>query len=270
MKYEIQPINKKGNWLAGNNIPEDAEIQGSITFGVGLKNNQYRIALDEKDIPILAKHYNRSEDDFALIRTPNKYSVWQDSTLPYTKIKLSGKTAILDDEIIEQRIQLAILRAHPEVANSEEELQINPDAYKYIIRSEMAEIQIKNNKIARKDEVRKKLEKLKLDQLKAIYIVVTERSLSNKSSEYMNVVKEELLDSYLDKTEIELGKDPDLIHILHVIYRAIETNIIIRDKGALYWNGEIIAAGIDELAKFLKDPQNQSIKADILTKLQNR
>jgi len=270
MKHQIQPIAKKGNWLANHNIPIDVDVQGTITFGVGLKNNKYRIALDNDQLETIAKYFNRPVEEFSLSRIPGKYSVWQDPNLSYSRIKLSDKTTILNDEIMEEFIQLAILRDHPEVANTEDELNLNPDAYRYVIRSEMAEMEVKNNKIARKNDARNKLNKKKPDEVKSLYTVVTERSVSNKSAGYIDVIKEELVDSYLDRLELELGKDPDLIHILHVIYKAIENNIVIRDKGALYWNGEIIAAGIDELAKHLRDPQNQSIKADILTKLQNR
>ena len=184
------------------------------------------------------------------------------------KVKLENNTMIFDTNNILDDLKVGILKASPFVANSLKEYEDGhyPEATHYIF-SEEEEVASKARKVELHNSCILAASKLSLEEKINMAIVLGDKPLKGRSQSFVDVAIDEIIkdrpQDFLTYAKVSKAE----LNMRAQILEAIRLNILTKEGPAICYMGETIGYGMDEVVKWFKDPNNQTIKVSILEKI---
>jgi hypothetical protein len=269
MLVEVRPISERQPaYLREQLKPEESFARAvGIEAMLDYRNSIYITGLNEED----QKKYG----DLLGVSLDNKMLFENGKPIghPYYhsrlgRVKLENYTMVFDTTNPKDYVTVALLKAHPSVANSKELIDLNLNATHYIY-SEEEEVQKKASVL----ELRKKCilasAALTPNKKRAIVLVLSGTSCSGKNDDYVEV----MIDSLITNKPIDFLKilemNDEELNIRGVILEALRKNILNREGLTITYMGNIIADDYESCVRWFMNVDNQKTKIHILEKLQN-
>lgn len=268
MKIEVRPVPRKDDW---KNLSKDISFTQPTTIMPSSKGGRYQVAISDERLKELGLRLGLPDLDLYIKRdiNGNNISPWVDPKYAFNRIKLYHETNILNDDDPIQEIQIGILKGSDFVCNSLSEYESGDfiDA-KFIIYDEAAELESKAKKYRSKNELITKAAKLDIDDKTSILqFVYDKESFKRKSPDYIDVKFNQALEDKTDLVRLAMSLSKEDRFLRGIINEALYSNILIKDKFSITYNGEVVGTSVEDLVIYFKNPQNQIVKADILAKL---
>lgn len=186
-------------------------------------------------------------------------------------VYLQNHTMVFDDSKAMDFIKIKLMKASKFVANSMKEYEEGkfPEAT-HVIFDEAEEISIKATKVGRKNLAISYLPKMTAqDKINAV-MVLSEKSVKNQSADFIDV---EMDDIITNKTEeflalMALGREKATAQAR--VKEMAQRNILTKEGGSYFYMGELIGMDFDSTVSYFLDPNNQTMKALMLNKLENK
>lgn len=184
------------------------------------------------------------------------------------KIKLPNQTVFFNDENPAEAIKIKNLKASKYVANSLREYEegLYPDAT-HIIYDESEEIKIKATKIQRRNQCIKLVEKLSAEEKAQVVAILSHKSSKRMNMDALDVEIDKLIDEDPDELMKYAKMDKQEMFARATIEEALFKNVLTKDAGALFYMGDRIANSVDDAIAWFLHPDNQTMKAALLQKL---
>lgn len=188
-------------------------------------------------------------------------------TKPGTLV-LPNHTIILNTDLPFDNIKIHIAKASKFVANSLEDLEkgLFPDAT-HVIFDEEQEVELKARKIELRKSALKKVLKMSKNEKLDLILIISGKLLKKQSDSYIEVEMDKIVQ---DKPSMLLeyaNRDKAYIKNRAFILEAIQSNVLQKRNGSIYYMDEVIGGSIDDTINYLNDPKNQNLKVIILDKL---
>jgi hypothetical protein len=193
------------------------------------------------------------------------------STRPY-QLRLPNRTIFLNTGIPMEafKVQWAKSPNFGFVANSFREWENGdyPNAT-HIIYDEGDEIATKASKAQLRMNVLRVASKLTAEEKVAIIRIVTDENVKTQSNDYVTVAIDDIANDQRKAEQfIEVAeKKKSTLLIEGTIFKALDKNVLIKQKGMITFLGEPIGTTTDEVVLWFADPQNSELKKALLEKL---
>lgn len=259
---EVKPIEKE-KWH-GKKGKEAFTRPVTIEALVSLTTGQYATGLTKEDRDRLEEitGYNLSPDHMV----GKAHPFWNSSA---AQIRLENKTNIFNTSRPIDEIKVKVMKAHDLVANSMKEYEEGkfPSA-KFVIFDEQEEVEIKASKLALKNKVVVESEKLSFERKAEIVQILKGISVRKQSSDYVSLKLDEAIDEFGPERVLNLIKRDKARTALHaLVLEAIHKNVLRKDGSAIYHMDDQIGFDTESAVDYFQDPKNQSMKAQILEKI---
>jgi hypothetical protein len=258
---EVRPVEKK-RWH-GKTGKESFANPITIEAPVSKRTGQYATGLSPEDRARLEKitGFNLSPD-FSITKA---HEFW---TTADAQVKLENRTNIFDISKPRDEIKVAILRASDLVANSVEELEkgLFPEAL-FVIFNEAEEIESKASKAAVKRKVVIDASKLSLERKAEIVQIMLNISVRKQSENFIDLKMDEAIEKDCNKVLnlIQRNKTTTALHAL--VLEALHRNVLRKDGAAIYYMDDQLGYDVESTVEYFLDVKNQTLKAQILEKL---
>lgn len=264
MIVEIKPIPRE-KWH-GKKGKEDFSRPIKIGALVNGDTLKYETGLTKKDIETLMdKGVAYDLSDVYLKDTPHPF--WDSSV---SKTKLENFTVLLDTEKPLEFIKYKYIKASKFVANSLAEYNqgLFPDASHYIF-DEKEEVEVKATKVAARNEAVLKCSTLSLDAKVQLILLVEGKNLRGKSTDTVEVVLDEMIQTKASDVLITLGKDKKKRALRALVKEGLQKAVLRKKGGKVYYFDEQIGLDEADAADYLGKPKNQELKVRIQTVVEN-
>jgi len=259
---EVKPIEKE-KWH-GKKGKEAFARPITIEALVSLTTGQYATGLTKEDRERLETitGYNLSPDH--MVGKPHPF--WNS---PAAQIKLENKTNVFNTSRPQDEIKVKIMKASDLVANSMKEYEEGKwPLARFVIFDEQEEVEIKASKLALKNKVIVESEKLSLERKAEIVQILSNISVRKQSADYVSLKLDEAIDKHGAEKVLNLIKRDKARTALHaLVLEAIHKNVLRKDGTAIYHMDDQIGFDIESAVDYFQDPKNQSMKAQILEKI---
>lgn len=184
------------------------------------------------------------------------------------EFKLPNHTVILDTRKPGDFVKWKNMKASKKVANSlkEHEEGLWPDAT-HIIFDESEEVGVKASKIAMADEAT--LIKMKMSAQDKAHMVqiLSNKTVKGRSAEFIEVEIKDIIDTQpLEFLKYaKMGREE--VALRANVLEALDKNVLTKERGSVYYMGELIGMDYEAAVEWFRDPNNQKIKVSILEKL---
>ena len=183
-------------------------------------------------------------------------------------IYLPNHTMVLDTNKPADFIKVKNLKASKYVANSLKEKNEGLWPYAtHVIFDETEEVEIKAAKSQNKSRAYVAVSRLSVEAKAGIVQVLTNKSLKDKSTNFVDVEMEALIEK--DPNEVirvvDMGKEE--VTMRSNIIDLLTKNILTKQGTAIFYMGEQLAMDYEGTVEYFKDPNNQRMKVAILEKL---
>jgi hypothetical protein len=260
MKVEIKPVDQK-KWH-GKTGEEDFTRPHTIRALVDARTNRYAVDLTTEELEKLGKELN---EDLNTVYNPSLSveSFWDSKQ---AEVKLENNLMIFDTSITLDRIKIAIASQSPYVANSLKEFEegVFPLAT-HIMINEKEEVEAKASKIQVRNEAIRKSEELTKDEKVSILIVLGEKNYSEMSNNFIDVEIDKMINKDPKKFLFHLKQDN--IKLKSIVIDAIAKSILLKRGTQITYFESILGHSIDEVVNYLLDPDNESIKLAIMSRI---
>lgn len=259
---EVKPIEKE-RWH--NKKGRDAFARPvTIEALVSLRTGQFATGLSDEDRERLQSKtgFNLSPD--YVQGKPHEF--WNS---PTAQIKLENKTNVFDTSKPIDEIRVKIMKASDLVANSMKEYEqgLFPNAI-FVIFDEQEETAIKASKAAIKRKVVVEASKLTTTRKAEIVQIALGISVRNQSEEYIDLKLDEAVEEKGAERILNLIQRDKARTALHaLVLEAIYKNVLRKDGTAIYYMEDQIGYDIESAVDYFQDPKNQTLKAQILEKI---
>tara|TARA_R110000787_G_scaffold279645_1_gene389860 strand:- start:9377 stop:10180 length:804 start_codon:yes stop_codon:yes gene_type:complete len=186
------------------------------------------------------------------------------------KVKLEDKTMIFDTNIPFQELQISMLRASSQIANSQKEHDNGmwPDA-KYVIYDEQQEVE----KEAKTAEVKANAFSIfsKLSPSKRLDVLkIFGKATTNSSEDFTYARLYEILEEDPKRFSEVASAKPEEIKVKALMFD-LEGKGILRTKGAAYlYNDQQLGFDYDDTVMYLMNPKNQALLIKLTDDLKAR
>ena len=231
---------------------------------VDSKSRKYATGLTQEEADIYGKELGVDLTDTFNPAEPHPY--WSQKA---AKLDLPNKTLVFDTSFTINKVKVANYKASAFVANSMKEFEqgLWPNAT-HVLYDEGEHTELKAVKINNKRQAYKLADKLTKEQKIAIVQIMLDISVRKQSNDFIEVKLEEAIESNLS-TFISLAKSPkEKLYIRGMVFEALYKNILTKEGLGIYYMGDILGHGIDDVVDYFCDTNNLEIKARILEKIQ--
>lgn len=203
----------------------------------------------------------------------NNYSIDQPHPFWSSKagsLKLENMTMFFNTDKGMDFVKVKLMKANKYVANSQAELDEGkwPEAT-HIIYDEDEEVDSKASKIQARNACVILLDKMNADDKANMIMVLGKKYVKGRSDNFLNVEINALIEN--DPVEFlkyaRAGKEA--LYNRAVVLEALHKNILSRDANKIQYMGETVGLDVDDVIRWLADPENQRIKIAILDRLTN-
>lgn len=188
------------------------------------------------------------------------------------QIKLEHGTNILDTSKTIDEIRLSVCKASPLVANSQSDLEegLCPEAL-FIIFDESEEVEVAAKKLAMRDNCVIAISKLNETKKIQLIMIILNLNVKGQSTENIRVKLEEALTYAGPEKFLNLIKGDASRNTAHfLLLDAVRLNIVNKKGSGFFYMDHPLGLDLGMAINFLLDPENASIKAELLNKLNNK
>lgn len=266
MQVEVRPIpSRQPEWLSHLKPQESIQRPITIEAVVNLRENRYETGLTPEEE---AKYSAELGIDLS---SKLKFVNGNVTSHPYYhnrigRVKLENRTMLFNMDNPSDVVKVKLMKASQFVANSLDEIDDYPEATHYIY-NEDEQVKERYKKIAINDACSVEKNKLTPTEKANIVFVLGGKYVIGKSSEYIDVALNEIIET---KPQEFLGvarMDKKNIADRATVLDAIRRGILNRDGFAINYMGTQLANNVDEMVEYIQQPENQKIKLAILEKL---
>lgn len=186
------------------------------------------------------------------------------------KIKLPARTTIFDTTKPMDFIKVKNLKASKFIANSMREYEegLFPDAV-FVIYDEAEQAKLLAGKIQVMRKANQLAGKMTSDEKVNVIQILSGKSMRNQSQDFLDVEIDRLIKDNVDEFIRLVKSDSATTYIRASLLEGIHRNILTKEGNAVFYMGDKIGFDLDDAVAYFTDPQNQEIKASILSKLTN-
>ena len=262
MKVEVRPI-VRNRWH-GKKGKESLVNRKVIKPFIDPNTQQYVTGLTSEDIENYKKlgvKYDLSPQ--MLHGQPHPF--WDSSTI---KIKLEDFPMFFDDGNILDSIKIKILKASKFVANSMRDFEESkyPEAT-HVICNELEEVEEKARKIEVIKQAYIKSNSLSKSKKLQIVLILSGKNLKDKSDSFLSVEYSKLIESNPAELLRQIGRDKEDLTLESMVLEALQKNVLVKEGHKIKYFDSILGNDIDEVVKYFKDVENQSLKLKIMESL---
>jgi hypothetical protein len=258
---EVKPIQRQ-KW---HELPPEKDFARPFVLEALLDANTHKYATglsaEDKERLEKATGYDLSDTFDPL----NPHVFWSNAV---SRVRLESRTNLFDISIPINEIKYHIMKASKFVANSQTELEkgLYPDA-KFVIYDKEEETAVRAKALEIKSQVHKLIEGMQAKQKADVVQIATGMSMSNQSNDYITVELDNLIAKLgYPKLLTLLQKDTKRNSVQATIMTACDKRIL-NKKGDMFFYFDEMLGDIEGAIDYLLDPKNQTIKMQILEKL---
>lgn len=259
---EVKPI-ETGKWH-GKTGKDAFARPVTIEALVSSKTGQYATGLNLEDRKRLEKE---TGFDLSSEYIQGKAHIFWGS--PTAHVKLENKTNIFNTKKAIDEIKVKILKASDLVANSMKEYEegLFPFA-RFVIFDEFAETEAKATKIDLQNKLTFEIANLAKNRKIELLQILSGINVKNQSDNYITVKLDELLKREKAETVLFLITKDKLKTSIHaMILEAIQKGFLRKDGAAILYMADQVGFDMEDAIKYFSDSKNQSLKAQILEKI---
>jgi len=185
------------------------------------------------------------------------------------RVKLNHGNNIFDTSIPVNEIKVKMLKANDLVANSMKEYEEGkyPEAL-FVIFDEQEEVEIKASKAAMKRKVVIESTKLTKARKAELVQILEGISVRNQSEDYVDLKLDEAIDKHgAEKVLNLMNRDKGRTAVHAMVLEGIHKGVLRKDGTAIYYMDDQLGYDIESAVDYFSDPKNQSMKAQILEKI---
>ncbi len=209
--------------------------------------------------------------DLSNIYDPSKpHPFWGSSEVV---VKLPNHAVTFDTSKPLDFIKVAYLKSprFKYVANSVKDWEqgLYPEAT-HVIYDEEEEIEKKSKVYSNKSDAWTLVASLTMEEKRNIAQIVYNKPVRKASENTLMTIIGEAIESDIERFLSYARMNKAELHLRALINEASFRGVIIKKNSNLYFMDELIGVNIDDAVKFLSDKQNQSIKATIIAKIEEK
>ena len=259
---EVKPIEKE-RWH-GKKGKEAFTRAMVIEALISVNTNRFCTGLTDEDRKRLESltGYDLSPD--YMVGKPHPF--WSSTA---AQVKLENKTNVFDTKKPLDEIKVKLMKDSDLVANSMKEYEEGKfPLAKFVIFDESEEVEIKASKLAMKNKVIIESSKLPFERKAEIVQILSDISVRKQSPDYVDLKLDEAIDKHGAEKVLNLIKRDKTRTSLHaLVMEAIHKNVLRKDGAAVYFMDDQIGYDVESAVDYFQDPKNQSLKAQILEKI---
>ena len=259
---EVRPIERE-RWH-GKKGKESFSRPVTIEALVSLQTGKFSTGLEEED---RVRLQSKTGFDLSPEYIPGKAHPFWNS--PTAQVKLEYKTNVFDTKKPLDEIKVKILKASDLVANSMKEYEEGkfPSAI-FVIFDEAEETEIKASKLAMKNKVVIECSKLSKERKAEIVQILKGISVRKQSSDFIDLKLDEAVDEFGPESVLKLiQRDKARTSMHSLVLEAIYKNVLRKDGPSVYYMDDQIGFDVESAVDYFMDSKNQTLKAQILEKL---
>jgi hypothetical protein len=264
---EVRPVPKENVWHGVDDPDKNFDQEKVYEVYYNTNTGKYDLNMTPEEKTKFEKLLGTELDDTFDYQKPHPLF----STRPY-QIRLPNRTVFFNTTIPLEAFKVQIMKSptFPFVANSVRAFENGdyPNAT-HIIYDEADEVSVKAQAVQQKSNCLRLASKLTLEEKAAIIRIITGESVRVQSNDYVDVALNDIFEDKQKSDEfIQLvGEKKGSILVEGIVYQAIDKNVIIKQRGQLTFLGDPIGNDVDEVIRWLTDPQNSEVKKLLLDKL---
>jgi hypothetical protein len=266
---EVRPIPKTNPWHGVEDADKNFDQEKVYEVFYNSQTGKYDLNMNPEEKRRMEERLGHDLDDTFDYQRPHPYF----STRPY-QIRLPNRTVFFNTDIPLEAFKVQVMKS-PNfgfVANSLRAWE-NGDypSATHIIYDEADEVAVKASAAQLKTDVLRYASKMTLEEKAAMIRIINGESVRIQSNDYVTVAIDEIsMDKKKADEFISMVTDTNrksALLIEGIIYQAIDKNIIIKQRGQLTFLGDVIGNDVDEVVRWLTEPQNSETKKILLDKL---
>jgi ribosomal protein L14 len=188
-------------------------------------------------------------------------------------IPLENKMMVFDTEKPLDYVKVKLLKSEsaPQVANSLKEYEEGkfPEAT-HVIFDEAEEIEVQAAAMELEQQAYVKVAAMTQADKELIVHVMTGKPVTANSTNFINAKIGELIKVDVKKFLNTLKTPKEEVVNRVLLLRLLEKNILNKDRGAIYYMGDMIAFDFEDGIKWLRDPENSQVKASLVAQINNK
>ncbi len=266
LKIEIRPIPGRNDIKKYSENLEYYAKAHTIGPFVNPQTMKYESGLTEKDREYLKKIGFPHNIDENYLRVPHEF--WESQAVRIGLV--STPMFLYPGKNTFDYIKWKYLLKSKYVYSSEAQMKTGTKLQAtHYIYDESEETEIKASALERKNNLLLKVTKLTSQRKKDLILIITDEDVSNKADNYLTVKIDEILKDKSRAMELEtlLDANEGSITIKAEVKKAIRANVLKKtQKGIMHFETNL-GFGVEDVVKFLSDPENQDIYLNIKSKL---
>lgn len=261
MRIEVKPIEtKKWHGKKGKEAFFEPKVSQVLYDPI---TGKYRTGLTKEEAEKWGKELGIDlSDNF---NPEEEHPFWSSKR---AQIKLENKTMVFNTTNTLDAVKVKTLKVCHLVANSIKELEEGrwPDAT-HVIYDESDEVEVKANSMQKTKKAIQLLSKLTADQQVGIIMILEGKNLKGRSANFLDAAMGKIIEEKVDEFIRYAEMDSKEVYAISTVHEALHNNILTKDLGAVYYMSEKIGLSFDDAVKWFMDPNNQTTKAAIISKL---
>lgn len=264
MKVYIKPLTRD-KWH-GKTGKDDFSRPKVIEVLVDRETGRYATGLTEEE----TKNYGqRMGVDLSDTFVPGEaHPYWSTKA---AMISLPNHTIILDDTRDTDFIKIKNLKASSDVANSMEESEEGkwPNAT-HVIYDENEETKIKASRLGLRNKCILVASKLTLADKVNLVRLLSKKSVKGRSQDFIDVEVDSIIENNPEEFERYTRMDKAEFTTRATILEGLSDHVLVKDGASILYMGEVIGASMEDTVKFFLNPDNQTTKVAILSRINAR
>jgi hypothetical protein len=188
-------------------------------------------------------------------------------------VSLENKMMVFDTEKPLDFVKVKLLKSAsaPQVANSMREYDEGkfPEAT-HVIYDESEEMEVQAAKTELEMAAYVKVSAMTQADKELMVHVMTGKPVTANSTNFINAKIGELIKEDVKKFLNTLKTPKEEVVNRVLLLRLLEKNILNKERGAIYYMGDMIAFDFEDGVKWLRDPENSQVKASLAAQLNNK
>lgn len=183
-------------------------------------------------------------------------------------LQLPNRTLVFDVSKPLDFIKVKNYKACVLVANSQKEYNDRKwPLATHILYDENEQLEMKAHKINKKREAHKLVSKMTKKAKIAVIQIILEVSCSKQSNDFIEVQLEKAIENHIDDFLKFAQMNKEHLYMRGMVLEAIYKDVLTKEGTGIYYLGEILGHGVEDVTEYFLNPQNQAIKAKILEKI---
>lgn len=265
MKIDIRPIERER--YHGVQGKDSITRTKRIAPTVDTAKMEFITGLDETDLKYLKEKMPNT--DFSSRFDPeNPHPYWSRFN---SALKLENNTVVLDTLNPLELVQYKLAKVSKFVANSMEEYNkgLYPEATHYI-HNEEEEIEEKAAKLSIIKKATKKIDAMSLENRMNVLMLATNMPFKNNSADYVDVQLAKEIEENPQKMLDIAEYDKEDLALRSIVTEGLLKNRLLKEGHKIKYQGHVLGSTIEDVVKYLKDPENNEFRARFITDVKTK